>query len=231
MRERFSRGYIEEELREIGEGIDGSLRVYLIGGGAMSFLGLKDATKDIDIVVTDTSDLTGLADALESRGYEQVNEPDTEYEELGASVILENPDRCRFDVFDRQVADKLIFSEGMEQRADELLQSGSLTVQLTSPEDIFLFNSVAGRPADIDEMNTLVQTGLEFEAVKQETEVQTELLGEELFITHIAESLADLQERHGVTTPLMDYVESRSEDVYEAGDTDDSEGRSTSING
>jgi len=103
----------------------------------------------------------------------------------------------------------------MKKRADVLLESGGLTVRLTSPEDIFLFKSVAGRSTDIDDMNTLVQAGLDFETVEREIEDQAELLKEDLFVTHIAETLAELRERHGVTTSLSDYVERRSEEVYE----------------
>ena len=215
MREKFGREYIETEFQELGGGLKTSLEIYLIGGGAMSFLNLKDATKDIDVVVSDTSDLSSLVEALKERDYEKVKEPDTEYEKLGASAILENEDSCRFDIFDRQVADKLIFSEGMKERSEVLMAPGNLTVKLTSSEDIFLFKSVAGRSTDIDDMNTLVQTGLDFDTVEEEIERQTELLDEELFVTYIGEALGELQERHGVTIPLTEYVQERSKPVYE----------------
>jgi len=215
MRENFGREYIENELQKIGADLKTSLEIYLIGGGAMSFLNLKDATKDIDVVVSNTADLSNLVGALEAGDYEEVKEPDTEYEELGASAILENEDSCRFDIFDRQVADKLIFSEVMKERSEEVMVSGNLTVKLTSPEDIFLFKSVAGRSTDIDDMNTLVQTGLDFETVEEEIEKQTHLLDEELFVTYIGEALGELQESHGVTIPLTEYVQERSKPVYE----------------
>jgi hypothetical protein len=215
MRGNFGREYIENELQELGANLKTSLEIYLIGGGAMSFLNLKDATKDIDVVVSNTEDLSSLIGALETRDYEKVKEPETEYEELGASAILENEDSCRFDIFDRQVVDKLIFSEGMEERSEEVMGAGNLTVKLTSPEDIFLFKSVAGRSTDIDDMNTLVQTGLDFETVEKEIERQTDLLEEELFVTYIGEALGELRERHGVTIPLTEYVQERSESFYE----------------
>ena len=64
-------------------------------------------------------------------------------------------------------------------------------------------------------MNTLVQTGLEFETVEEEIDRQARLLGEELFITYIAEALGELREQHGVALPLTDYVQERSEEAYE----------------
>lgn len=215
MRDTFGRKYIENELQELGKEIETELELYLIGGGAMSFLNLKDATKDIDVVVSNTSDLSDLVDALKDRRYESVKELDTEYENLGASAVLENEDSCRFDIFNRQVANKLVFSDGMKERAEVMMDSGNLTVKMTSPEDIFLFKSVAGRSTDIDDMNTLVQTGLEFETVEEEIDRQVRLLDEELFITYIAEALGELREQHGVTLPLTDYVQERSEEAYE----------------
>jgi hypothetical protein len=49
MRDTFGREYIETELRELGNAIETELELYLIGVGAMSFLNLKDTTKDIDV--------------------------------------------------------------------------------------------------------------------------------------------------------------------------------------
>jgi len=216
MREQqFGREYIQRELRELGEEVEADLGIYLIGGGAMSFLDLKDATKDIDVVASSSSEFSRLVEALEMRGYLPVKQPESEYEQLGASAILENEDSCRFDVFDRQVANKLVFSDGMKERADKVLESGGLTIWLTSPEDIFLFKSVAGRSTDIEDMNTLVQTGLEFGTIEEEIRTQTELIEEEVFVTHIGEALTELQEQYGVTIPLTDYVEKRSKEAYE----------------
>jgi len=215
MRDTFGREYIESEFQELGEAIATELELYLIGGGAMSFLNLNDATKDIDVVVSSTSDLSSLVGALKERGYESVKELDTEYENLGASAILENQDSCRFDIFNRQVADKLVFSEGMKERSEVLIDTENLVVKLTSPEDIFLFKSVAGRSTDIDDMNTLVQTGLDFDSIKEEVERQARLLDEERFITYITESLGELQEQYGVTLSLAEDIRERSEKVYE----------------
>lgn len=215
MRENFGKGYIEEELRSLGGDLEQDTEVYLIGGGAMSFMNLKDATKDVDLVVTKTPDMSRLVDALLENGYYQVKNPDTQYEELGASAIVENREGCRFDIFDRRVANKLIFSDCMRRRSGELLGSGSLAVNLTSPEDIFLFKSVAKRTADVDDMRTLVQTGLDFDVIKSEIENQSKLIGEDRFITHIAESVEELRERHGVTIPLSGYISERSREAYD----------------
>lgn len=187
----------------------------MIGGGAMAFYDIKDATKDIDVIVQSGKEIRRLQSALESLGYSVLEDLDTEYEQLGAQRILENGDGCRFDVFNRQVVGKLILSESMRERSQPIEEMGDLTVSVAATEDIFLFKSVAGRTGDIADMNTLVQTGLTFDAIESEIETQIRLLGEEFFVTFIGEALGDLEERFNVTTPLTTAVDSITVRVYE----------------
>lgn len=215
MRGRFDSSYIRSELDRIGEHLDGSLTVFLIGGGSMAFRGLKDTTKDIDLIVSSGEDLGRLRAVLLELGYDIVREPDEEYEELGAQRILENDDGCRIDIFNRQVIDKLVLSPGMRERSERYLDPGNLMVELVSPEDVFLFKAVAGRVDDIEDMFSLVQTGLDFDIVETELEAQTELLAQELFVTYVNEALTELTEQHNVTTPLHDPVAEITERVYE----------------
>jgi hypothetical protein len=206
-RPQFDATYIEAELQELGAMLNSDVTAFLIGGGAMAFRGLKDTTKDIDLVVTTETEFDRLLAALDERGYEEVSELDETYQQLGARLCVENTDECRIDVFNRQVANKLIFSDGMQQRSEGYLESSELTVQLTALEDIFLFKTVAKRPDDIDDMNTLVQTSLDFDAVKSEVAAQIELLSGKRFTTHIRESLDDLYEQYEVQTPLGDVID------------------------
>jgi len=144
---------------------------------------------------------------LDDQGYEEVSELDETYQQLGARLCVENDDGCRIDVFNRQVANKLIFSDGMRERSEAHLTSNPLSVQLTALEDIFLFKSVAKRPDDIDDMNTLVQTSLDFEAIEREIAAQIELLDGKKFTTHIRESLDTLYDQYEVQTPLEGVVD------------------------
>jgi hypothetical protein len=215
MRARFDSSYIRAELERIGQQLDAPLTVFLIGGGAMAFRGLKETTKDIDLIVSSGDDLRQLQAVLLELGYDIVQEPDDAYEALGAQRILENDDGCRIDVFNQQVIDKLMVSPGIRERSEQYLDPGHLVVELVSPEDIFLFKAVAGRVDDIEDMFSLVQTGLEFDIVEAELEMQVELLEQELFVTYVNEALADLTEEHNVTTPLHDPVAEITERVYE----------------
>lgn len=206
-RPQFDIEYIQSELRDIGTALQTEVAVFLIGGGAMAFRGLKDTTKDIDLVATTETAFNRLLGGLDDHGYEEVSDIDETYQQLGARVCVENPDGCRIDVFNRQVANKLIFSDAMRQRSEEHLTSNEFTVHLTALEDIFLFKTVAKRPDDIDDMNTLVQTGLDFSVVEEEIATQVELLGGKQFTTHIRESLDELYEQYEIQTPLEDVID------------------------
>jgi len=214
MRRRFDSEYIETELQDIGRQLETDLTVYLIGGGAMSFRDLKETTKDIDLIVTGGDDLRILQAVLLERGYDIVRDPNEEYDELGAQRILENNDGCRIDLFNQQVVDKLVLSEGMRRRSEFSFDMGKLSVALISTEDIFLFKLVAGRTDDIEDMFSLLQTNLDFDIIEDELEQQIELLGQELFVTHMNEALLELEAQHNVSTPLADRVSEITERIY-----------------
>lgn len=215
MRPQFDDGYIRDELEHVGDHLTRPVTAYLLGGGAMAFRGLKDTTKDIDLVVGSGDELARLQGALADAGYDVVHDPDEAYEELGAQRILENADGCRFDVFNQQVVGKLVLTDGMKQRSEPFVDAGELEVRLVSPEDIFLFKSVAGRVDDIEDMYTVLQTGIDFDAIETEVEAQIGELGGELFVTYVNDALGEMEERFGATTPLREWVAERTERVYE----------------
>ena len=208
-RERFGRDYIEAELRKIADQLQTEVEAYLIGGGAMALHqpSLKDTTKDIDLVVVDETALSRLMGVLDELGYEEVTNLGDEYDRLGARHCVRNDAGCQFDIFYRQIADKLFFSDGMQARSQRFLSSEYFSVGLVSFEDIFLFKAVAERPDDIGDMATLVQTDLDFDVIANELERQVELLGGEFFVTVVSESLERLDENEGIQTPLDDIVQ------------------------
>jgi len=205
-RERFGRDYIEAELKRIAAHLQTDVEAYLIGGGAMSLRDLKDTTKDIDLVVANEDAFSRLMGTLRELGYEEVTDLGEEYAELGARHCVRNEDGCQLDLFHRQIADKLFFSEGMQSRSEEFLSTDSLSVGLVSLEDIFIFKAVAERPDDISDMATLVQTRLDFDVIKQEIAAQVELIGGERFTTVIASSLEELDSEEGIQTPLDETI-------------------------
>ncbi len=172
MREMNSRESIKVEFISIDEEIDNEMTVYLMGGGAMTFRGLKNATYDLDLLVTTRDDFEILRDLLLELDYEVVENPIEEYKALGAAVLLDKDDACRFDIFDRKVIRKLRLSDGMRERAEEVFTGSKLRVYALSNEDIFLFKGVSGRSRDMKDMVQLVETGLAFDVMIEEFQNQ-----------------------------------------------------------
>jgi hypothetical protein len=214
MRPTFGGEYIENEFQRIGDGLTEPLTVYLIGGGAMSLRDLKGATKDIDLVVPDGDAYGQLWAVLMDLGYAEVQSLDPDYRALGATSCVENDDGCRLDIFNQQVANKLVLTDGMQERSEPFLDTDRLTVRLVSNEDIFLFKAIAGRDDDIEDMNMLVQAGLDYDVVRDELEAQIERLGDDQFATFANEALVELEERYGVTTPIEDSVQELTNRYY-----------------
>lgn len=214
MRPTFGREYIENEFQRIAEGLSDPLTVYLIGGGAMSLRDLKGATKDIDLVVADGDTYGQLWAVLMDLGYAEVQSLDADYRALGATSCVENDDGCRLDIFNQQVANKLVLTEGMRDRSEPFLATDRWTARLVSNEDIFLFKLIAGRDDDIEDMNVLVQAGLDYDVVRDELEIQIDRLGDDQFATFANEALVELEERYGVTTPIEDRIQELTNRYY-----------------
>jgi hypothetical protein len=214
MRPTFGREYIEDEFRHIADELGDPLTVYLIGGGAMSLRDLKGATKDIDLVVTDGDAYGQFWAVLMDLGYAEVQSLGPDYRALGATSCVENDDGCRLDIFNRQVVNKLVLTEGMRERSEPFLATDSLSVQLVSNEDIFLFKLIAGRDEDIEDANVLVQAGLDYDHIESELETQIDRLGDDQFVTFANETLIDLEEQYGVTTPIANRIQELTTRFY-----------------
>ncbi len=59
-RRSFDKNYLKQEFDKLDSTAKKGIALYLIGGGAMAFYGLKAATKDIDIILTNQEDLNTL---------------------------------------------------------------------------------------------------------------------------------------------------------------------------
>jgi hypothetical protein len=162
----------ETVIVETCERVDGELTTevtaYLMGGGAMTLRGHKDATKDVDVLVSAATGFEALREALTALGYEPVPEMDLSvaYRDLGAQLILEADDGVRFDVFDRKVVGKIELTEPMADRAraeGAVYEGEWLVLYPLAAEDIYLFKGMANRQADAADMRTLVQATADFE--------------------------------------------------------------------
>jgi len=145
---------IVDELHRLEEkskimSLQNPINTYLIGGGNLALRGIKDATKDIDIIVKSKMQYELLTDVLETHIprkpiYIRSYKSEWDYD-LGMSIRYKHPlDNYFIDIFVKRVLNGLYLSEGMIQRAEiiqEFTQHELFKIHLISKEDIFLLNA------------------------------------------------------------------------------------------
>ena len=202
-RRSFDKDYLKQEFDKLNAIAKRPLALYLIGGGAMAFYGLKVATKDIDIILTNQEDLNNLQAALVAIGYKEPNPIviTRPYNEMQTSAILENKDGFRWDLFLTKVCGKLTLSAEMQNRATSLYQGNKLKVLIASKEDLFLFKGITTRDADLDDTRILAQSGLNWETIAQECKKQSQESGV-CWEDALAQNLQDLKAKYGIEAPI-----------------------------
>lgn len=190
----FGSSAIRRQFSELAGLIEDELTVYLIGGGALTLEDLKNATKDIDLIVRKESELRQLWSVLRSAGYEPQEDLAEAYDELETAFILEK-DRRRFDVFHEQVAGVIYLSDSMISRSRHLFDEDGLSVRMVSLNDIFLFKAVANRQDDVDDMIRIAQGGIDDDVLVEEIMMQLELLSSDDFIGSMKQKLDRLEEQ------------------------------------
>lgn len=199
----FDREYLKREM----ERLDGLLRdrvnIYIIGGGAMSFQNLKDATKDIDVIVGSGIEMEQLGDALARMDYfvPAIRGP---YEQMQASLIMENQDGFRWDIFVNVVCGGLSLSNSMKERALTLFSMDRLSVLMLSLEDIFVFKSVTSRERDREDMYLLFLQGLDFEVIRNEIIRQNEQNRNAAWMAFFFNGLEEMVDRYSIVIPYFE---------------------------
>jgi hypothetical protein len=212
-RRSFDKDYLKQEFDKLDSTAKKGIVLYLIGGGAMAFYGLKVATKDIDIILTNQENLNSLQTALGSMGYDEPNPIviTRPYNEMQTSAILENKDGFRWDLFLTKVCGKLTLSAEMQKRATSLYQGNKLKVHIASKEDLFLFKAITTRDADLDDTRILAQSGLKWETIAQECKNQSQKTGV-CWEDALAQNLQDLRSKYGIEAPIEKALRKTAEE-------------------
>jgi len=88
---------INEMFEQLGRVLEHRVEVLLIGGAAMLELGLKDSTKDIDVVCRSEEDKEALLGFAKSLGF-QIIGPEKRHERLGVNRLAVKGGRI-LDIF------------------------------------------------------------------------------------------------------------------------------------
>jgi hypothetical protein len=206
---------VNEVLEQLGQVLEHKVEALLIGGAVMLELGLKDATKDIDVVCRSEVDKERLLAAAKALGFEIVG-PEKRHERLGVKRLAVKGGR-NLDVFAERISYDFDLSEAMWQRATKIRAFGSLVIRDASLEDIFIMKLIANRPGDAPDCTNLVIAGLDYDAVYREIEAQYRKAGEakqKIWITYIEEGIARLGD-NDLTIPIGDKISLLASEYHE----------------
>jgi len=214
-RRSFNKNYLQQEFDRL-DAKTKPMTLYLIGGGAMAFYGLKDATKDIDIILTNSEQLSSLQNELSALGYKKPTQAfiTKSYCKMQTNAIMENIDGFRWDLFINKVCNALMLSEAIKQRAKPLYKGSHLTVLITSKEDIFLFKGITEREADLDDMRILAESGLDWKLISRECQMQSSAAGMAWEMA-LSQNLQDLNQRYHIDSPIVKEIRSVAEEKLE----------------
>ena len=206
--ERFDAAYIDTELGNIGTRVKEPISIYLIGGCAMSFRGLKESTKDVDIVFKSKADYKIFCSALFGAQYFEPLKIVAEYAHLEAIKMFENKDKFHLDLFVETVCGKMKLSSGVMSRSEFYKGYGNMKVYLVAKEDIFLFKSLAseGRKRDLEDMRVLYPN-LDWKAMEKELKSQSFSAA---LNSHIAARLEEFRAKYDLDVPLLSALKRKS---------------------
>ncbi len=197
-----------ESLKNVGERLDNEVKAYLIGGANLILRGLKDATKDIDLVLESTKDFDALIEALKSLEYGEKVEIDRPYEELEPKAILERKSYPRWDVFVKEVGGTLWLTSGMKERSEDFEGTGKLNLRTVSPTDIFLFKAVTDRKGDLEDAALIARKEtIDWREMFEEINEQ-ERITERHPSFAVLDALGLLKERYDIDVPIRNRLAS-----------------------
>ena len=145
-------------LQDLGYSLERPVSIYLLGGENMRLKGLKESTKDCDMVVKDRTDFEAVTKALVRMGYSAIApaEHAVDDERLYPDDILEHSTLPRVDIFTKTVMGGITLTDSMTDSADHV-EFGNLRVGVLRNEHVLMLKAVAGREGDIQDMAALVR--------------------------------------------------------------------------
>ncbi len=198
---------VEEILRGLGEHLTEPIEVLVIGGAAMLEYGLKDATRDIDLICMDEAGKVMLLDAAKDLGF-QIIGPEKRHARLGLDRVAVKGGHT-LDIFACRISYDFSLSETMWQRGRKTRISGKAEVRYAALEDIFILKLIANRPRDIEDCVALTSVRMDYGAIYSEIESQLAKAGtteEKIWITYVEEGIGKLEEGYQTQVPIADRI-------------------------
>lgn len=206
---------VNELFEQIGCILEKRVEALLIGGAVLLELGLKDATKDIDIVCRSEEDNYLLLAAAKSLGFGIVG-PEKRHQRLGVNRLAVKGGR-NLDIFVERISYDFGLSRAMWQRATRVRSFGNLVIRDASLEDIFIMKLIANRPGDAQDCLNLVTAELDYDVIYREIEAQYHKAGvmeQKIWITYIEEGISRLQD-NDLAIPISESISLLAHEYHE----------------
>lgn len=186
---------VEKYFQEVGKKLRKHTTAYVFGGLNLLALGIKPATKDIDLIVENRDTFNRLIQALKESGY---SFPTGSAKPRHIAILVK--DSLRVDLYLAHVYD-IKLTIGMKQRAKKAIAYGKLLLKLLSIEDTVLLKAVAGRHRDIEDIAlTIRKKGIDWNTLLQALNEQGREIAEKHAQT-ILETLETLEDAYNIKVP------------------------------
>lgn len=187
----------EKMLLAISKALKQKVTAYAIGGTAMMFYGLKDATKDIDIVFETEKDKGIFKEAALKAGFEGMD-PVIVYNRKKNKPDMVKAGEARIDLFLNEVI-LFSFSESMRLRAKKAYQFGdNLILKAADLHDIILLKCATDREKDtIDAVSIIKNTKINWDIIVKEAEIQMKL-GKDIALLELGDFFDRINEKESL---------------------------------
>lgn len=213
----------EALLQDLGAILERPVDIYLLGGENMRLKGLKESTKDCDMVVKNRADFEAVTKALTKMGYFAIapTERTADDVRLHPDDILKHAILPRVDIFTKTVMGGITLTNSMADLADHI-ECGNLRVGVLRNEHVFVLKAVSGREGDMQDMATLVRGAsghpdrynhgrFDWKIVRDEIMMQEDNPGADL-AEALLDGLSYMEEQTGIRSPILAEVRRRAVD-------------------
>lgn len=215
----------QDLLLAIAKKLKKKIVVYAVGGTAMMFHGLKDATKDIDLVFDNEGDRKVFEKEARSLGYKEFDSVivyGAEKENQPVMLARGKGEAERFDLFNYNVI-SFFFSENMKKRAENTFEFGqNLILKIADIHDLILMKCATNRQKDAEDVQTIINDSqkIDWNEIIEEAKHQV-TLGKSRAIWDLGDFLERLKEEIKVNIPkevineLFNLVQKQAEEKKE----------------
>lgn len=203
----------EDIFKLIGSSLKKKIECFVIGGSAMLYYKLKEATKDIDIVLLKENERIYVLKMMKNLGYTERNSKILYVNKKNVPILLQRG-QDRFDLFNRKIIN-LRFSDGMVNRVNLVYEYGNLTAKIVSREDIIMLKCATDRAGDrLDAANIIKSANINWNVLIEESINQMNLIGD-LIPLNLYDFLLELKEDLQVEVPddFLKKLEIKCEEV------------------